>query len=286
VATRSTVTAETYSWAVARESKRFMVDPGSAVDLAAIDTASTDGAPGDKHETKTTFRELRHKLAELQERLYAESAQSLLVVLQAMDGGGKDGTIKHVFRGANPSGTRVSSFKVPTDEELAHDFLWRVHKAVPRKGEIVLFNRSHYEDVLVVRVHQLVPEEVWRPRYEQINAFEASLAAARTRVLKLFLHISKDEQADRFRRRLERPDKHWKFNRSDLDERALWGEYQQAYAEAIERTSTEHAPWYVVPADRKWYRNWAVSQIVLDALTDMAPRFPPAEDGLDDVVVT
>jgi PPK2 family polyphosphate:nucleotide phosphotransferase len=271
---------------VATESKRFLVEPGAHVDLAAIDTASTEGAPGDKDETTKTFRELRHKLAELQERLYAESEQALLVVLQAMDGGGKDGTIKHVFRGVNPAGTRVASFKVPTEEELAHDFLWRVHKATPRKGEIVLFNRSHYEDVLVVRVHDLVPEDVWRPRYEQINAFEESLGASGTRIVKLFLHISKDEQADRFRRRLERPDKHWKFNRSDLDERALWDDYQRAYAEAIERTSTTTAPWYVVPADRKWYRNWAVSQIVLDALTEMAPAFPPAEDGLDDVVVT
>jgi PPK2 family polyphosphate:nucleotide phosphotransferase len=271
---------------VARESKRWLVDPGAQVDLASIDTAATEGAPGDKAETKAVLPELRHRLAALQERLYAESAQSLLVVLQAMDGGGKDGTIKHVFRGVNPAGTRVAAFKVPTEEELAHDFLWRVHQDVPRAGEIVLFNRSHYEDVLVVRVRELVPEDVWRPRYDHINAFEANLAASGTRLVKLFLHISRDEQADRFRRRLERPDKHWKFNRGDLDERARWDGYQLAYAEAITRTSTDVAPWYVVPADRKWYRNWAVMQIVLDTLTDMDPQFPPAEDDLADVVVT
>jgi PPK2 family polyphosphate:nucleotide phosphotransferase len=208
----------------------------------------------------------------------------LLVVLQAMDGGGKDGTIKHVFRGMNPVGARVASFRVPSEEEASHDFLWRVHRHTPAGGEVVVFNRSHYEDVLVVRVHGLVPESVWRPRYRHINAFEEILAAAGTEVVKLFLHISKEEQADRFRARLSDPAKRWKFRRGDLDERKRWDDYQVAYAEAIERTSTVAAPWFVIPADHKWYRNWAVSRVVLETLEAMNPQYPHEED-LDGVVV-
>ncbi len=228
---------------------------------------------------------LNRRLAELQERLWAEQTRSLLIVLQAMDAGGKDGTIKHVFAGVNPQGTTVTSFKVPSEHERAHDFLWRVHKVVPGQGEIGIFNRSHYEDVLVVRVHGLVPAPTWRARYDHINGFEANLAAAGTRVVKLFLHISKGEQAERLQARLDDPTKRWKFRTGDLAERDLWDDYQAAFAEAIERTSTEVAPWFVVPADRKWYRNWAVSQIVLDELVDLDPRYPAPGPELDNVVV-
>jgi PPK2 family polyphosphate:nucleotide phosphotransferase len=268
------------------ERERWRVPPGGAPDLSARDPGDTSGAPGDRHATESTFAELSDRMLELQERLYAESARSLLVVLQAMDGGGKDGTIKHVFRGLNPQGVQVTSFKEPTPQELAHDFLWRVHRATPAHGLIGIFNRSHYEDVVVVRVHDLVPEEVWRARYGHIEDFEALLNGdARTRIVKLFLHISRDEQAERLRRRLERPDKRWKFRRCDLAERERWDEYMAAYEDAITRTSTEDAPWYVVPADHKWFRNWAVSRIVVETLAEMGPRYPAAED-LDGVVVT
>ncbi|MGH9265307.1 MAG: polyphosphate kinase 2 family protein [Acidimicrobiales bacterium] len=267
------------------ESVRWRVAPGSTVHLGKVDTRSTDGAPGDKAATEAAAKELYGRLAGLQERLYAEGERSLLVVLQALDAGGKDGTINHVFRGLNPAGSRVVSFKVPSEEERSHDFLWRVHAKVPAKGEVVVFNRSHYEDVLVVRVHGLVPEDVWRPRYESINHFEANLAAAGTRIVKLFLHISKEEQAERFQARLDDPTKHWKFRKGDLAERARWDDYLAAFEEALTRTSTAAAPWYVVPADRKWYRNWAVSRILLETLEDMDPQYPPGED-LAGVVIT
>jgi len=261
-----------------------LVAPGAPVDLSEIDPRSNAGAPGGEEETEARFPELWQRLAGWQERLWAERRQSLLIVLQAMDAGGKDGTIKHLFRGLNPAGSRVASFRAPTEVELAHDFLWRVHQVAPGRGESVVFNRSHYEDVLIVRVRSLVPEAVWRPRYGHIVHFEENLAAAGTRVVKIFLHISKEEQAERFRHRLEDPTKRWKFRRGDLDERRLWDDYQAAYSEAIARTSTEAAPWYIVPADRKWYRNWAIAHIVLETLEDMAPQYPPAED-LDGVVV-
>ncbi len=268
-----------------QQSERWRVHPGTTVSLVDIDTEATDGAPGGKQETSATFADLRGVAREAQERLWAERRQSLLIVLQAMDAGGKDGTLKHLFRGFNPVGTRVHSFRAPSEEELAHDFLWRVHRHTPAAGEVVVFNRSHYEDVLVVRVHSLVPEAVWRPRYGLINDFEASLTASGTRIVKLFLHISKEEQARRFKKRIEDPAKRWKFRRGDLDERELWDDYMAAYQEAFEQTSTAEAPWYVVPADRKWYRNWAVSQIVLDTLAEMKPEYPPAED-LEGVVIT
>jgi len=264
---------------------RWRVEPGTTVDLGKIDTRSTDGAPGDKGSTEAVMDDVLHDLQGLQERLYADGGQSLLVVLQAIDAGGKDGTIKHVFRGLNPAGCKVVSFKVPSEEELSHDFLWRVHDKAPGKGEVVVFNRSHYEDVLVVRVHGLVPEDVWRPRFDFINDFEANLAASGTRIVKLYLHISKEEQAERFQARIDDPSKQWKFRKGDLDERALWDDYMAAFEEAITRTSTDCAPWYVVPADRKWYRNWAVSRILVETLEDMDPRYPPAED-LTGVVIT
>jgi PPK2 family polyphosphate:nucleotide phosphotransferase len=266
------------------ERDRWRVEPGAGVDLAGIDTRSTEGTSG-KEETTASFDDLSERLAALQERLWAEHTRSLLVVLQAIDAGGKDGTVKHLFRGLNPAGARVVSFRAPTEDELDHDFLWRVHKHTPGRGDVVVFNRSHYEDVLVVRVHGYVPEAVWRPRYERINDFEANLAGAGTTVVKLFLHLSPEEQAERFRARIEDPAKRWKFRRADLDERARWDDYQAAFQEAIARTSTEAAPWYVVPADRKWYRNWAVSRILLETLEELDPRYPPGED-LAGVVVT
>jgi PPK2 family polyphosphate:nucleotide phosphotransferase len=270
---------------VSGDAARWRVKPGAKVELAEIDPRDTAGAPGDKEEAQGLLSEANERLAGLQERLYAEDGQSLLVVLQAMDAGGKDGTIKHVFNGVNPQGVQVTSFKAPTDEELAHDFLWRVHQRTPAKGTIGIFNRSHYEDVLVVRVHDLVPEKVWKGRYELINAFEAGLAAAGTRIVKLFLHISKDEQAERFRDRLEDPSKNWKFRTGDLKERERWGDYMDAFEEAIGRTSTAVAPWYVVPADRKWMRNWVVSRILIETLEDMDPKYPPPEEDLSGVVV-
>ena len=270
----------------AGDSERFAVPPGTGFSLAHRDPAAAEGAPGDKKATKRALGDLADRLGELQDRLYAESAQSLLVVLQAMDAGGKDGTVKHVFAGVNPQGVRVTSFKVPTAEELAHDFLWRIHAHAPRRGDIAIFNRSHYEDVLVARVHELVDESTWRRRYHHINHFEALLDDARTRVVKLFLHISREEQARRLQARLDDPSKRWKFNRGDLAERARWDDYLAAYEEAIARTSTEHAPWYVVPADRKWFRNWAVSRIVIEALEAMDPRYPAPAEDLDGIAVT
>ena len=269
-----------------RDSDRFIVSPGTPFKIADRDPADTAGAPGDKKATTKVLEELSERVAGLQERLYAESKQSLLVVLQAMDAGGKDGTVKHVFTGANPQGVRVTSFKQPTADELARDFLWRVHAAVPPHGYIGIFNRSHYEDVLIARVHELVEESVWRRRYRHINHFESLLHDAGTRVVKLFLHISPEEQAERLQKRLDDPEKRWKFQRGDLAERARWDEYQAAYEEAIARTSTEHAPWYVVPGDRKWFRNWAVSRIVIEALEDMDPQYPKPVADLDGITVT
>ena len=264
---------------------RFVIAPGTAFSLADRDPADTSGAPGDKKATRKALDGLTDQLLGLQDRLYAESQRTLLVVLQAMDAGGKDGTVKHVFRGTNPQGVRVTSFKQPTPEELAHDFLWRVHHAVPPHGYIGIFNRSHYEDVLVARVHRLVDESVVQGRYRHINHFETLLQDANTRVITLFLHISRDEQADRLRKRLDDPTKRWKFNPGDLAERARWDAYMAAYEEAIARTSTEDAPWYIVPADRKWYRNWAVSRIVIETLEEMNPRYPEPAEDLDGITV-
>lgn len=258
-------------------SERWRVTPGR-VDLGAIDPRATPGAPGDKAATVAASTHLVTELAGLQERLWAEQRQSLLVVLQAIDTGGKDGTIRHLFGGLDAASCRVASFRVPTPDELAHDFLWRIHRHTPGAGEVVVFNRSHYEDVLVVRVHELVEQDVWRRRYRLINDFETNLAAARTRVVKLFLHISREEQAERLQARIDDPAKRWKFRVGDLEERALWDDYQAAFTDAIAETSTDDAPWYVVPADRKWYRNWAVTNIVVDTLKSMDPQYPPGDD--------
>ena len=270
---------------MAKDRDRWLVRPGDKPDLLKLATDSTDGAPGDKEATQAAFPELWRRLHELQERLYAESAQSLLVVLQARDAGGKDGTIEHVFKGTNPQGVQVASFKVPTEEERDHDFLWRIHRHAPRHGDIAVFNRSHYEDVLVVRVHGLVPPKVWKARYEHIRAFERLLVDGGTTIVKLLLHISKDEQKARLQARLDDPAKHWKFNAGDLSERSKWKEYEKAFQDAIVETTADHAPWYVIPADRKWYRNWAVLRILIETLEAMDPRFPPNPEDLSGVVI-
>lgn len=265
--------------------KRYLVEPGKKVALAERDSAETGDFDGGKEKGLKAIQKLNVELQELQELLYAEGRHRVLVVLQAMDTGGKDGVIRRVFDGVNPQGVKVASFKVPTAEELAHDFLWRIHKSVPANGEIVIFNRSHYEDVLVVRVHNLVSKAVWSKRYEQINDFEKMLAENGTTILKFFLHISKDEQKERLQARLDDPTRHWKFSLGDLDERKLWDDYQQAYEDALNKTSTKHAPWYIVPADRKWYRDLVISTVLVETLKGLKMKFPEPKDNLDGVVI-
>ncbi|APZ91121.1 polyphosphate kinase 2 family protein [Fuerstiella marisgermanici] len=245
-----------------------------------IDEVSSRGKDfhDDRDEAEKEFYSLRNELIEWQRKLYAEGKQKLLVVLQAMDAGGKDGTIRHAFKGVNPQGVRVTSFKKPSELELAHDFLWRIHKAVPAKGMIGVFNRSHYEDVLVVRVHNIVPKSVWQPRYEVINQFEKHLVDSGTTILKFFLHISKKEQRERMQDRLDQPDKHWKFDVDDLNKRAQWDDYQLAFQDMLNNCTTEHAPWYLIPADQKWYRNLAIMRTMVDTLKEMNPQYPTSED--------
>lgn len=264
--------------------RNFTVEPGDAFRLKQRDPASTRGIDG-KQTGLSELGRMTRRLDELQEVLYAGGRHSLLVVLQAMDTGGKDGTIRHVFGPLNPQGVRVSSFKAPTAEELAHDFLWRIHAKTPRKGMIRIFNRSHYEDVLVVRVHNLAPKNEVARRYAQINAFEKHLTENGTVILKFFLHISRDEQKQRLQSRLDRADKHWKFSSADLAERSCWDHYRRAYEKALSECSTPWAPWHVIPANHKWYRNYAVARIVLETLEGMKLRYPPAEPGLDALVI-
>ncbi len=261
--------------------KQYRVKPGENVDLKDWDPAETKEFNGGKQEGLAAVASLVTELDTLQELLYAEHKHKVLIVLQAMDTGGKDGTIRRVFEGVNPQGVRVASFKVPTPDELDHDYLWRVHAQVPAKGEIVIFNRSHYEDVLVVRVHELVPPEVWKSRFEQINAFERMLTEEGTTVLKFFLHVSPVEQKKRLQARLKDESKHWKYNPGDLKERELWKQYMQAYEDVLSRTSTDCAPWYIVPADRKWYRDWVVANILVQVLKDLEMEYPPPLFDLD-----
>jgi PPK2 family polyphosphate:nucleotide phosphotransferase len=257
----------------------YRVSPGSRVDLAEHDASDRSAFPDiDKAAAKDELEELNERLGELQELFAANASHRLLIVLQAMDTGGKDGTIRNVFRGVNPVGVSVASFKVPSDAELARDYLWRVHREVPHDGQVTIFNRSHYEDVLIVRVHGLVDAERWRRRYDHINAFEQMLADEGTTILKFFLHISKDEQRERLQARLDDPHKRWKFRRGDLDERTRWDDYMRAYEEALSETSTEWAPWHVVPADRKWYRDLVVSSVIVDALEALDMDWPEPED--------
>jgi PPK2 family polyphosphate:nucleotide phosphotransferase len=254
------------------------VSPGSPSALRQRDTRATPGARSRKKAEKE-LDELERRLDRLQVRLMAEARRSLLVVLQGMDTSGKDGTIKHAFASLSPSATDVEAFKAPTDEELSHDFLWRIRKALPKPGRIGIFNRSHYEDVVVVRVKELVGRESWSARYDQINAFEREITEAGTTVLKLFLHISREEQRERLLARLDDPEKIWKFNPGDLDDRARWDDYQAAYEDALTRCSTVETPWFVIPADRKWYRDWAVTTLLVDTLERMNPQMP--EPGFD-----
>lgn len=259
--------------------KKLRVEPGSKLDLSERDPRRPIGVRG-RAEAEARTEELLRRLYELQYVLYAESKQSLLIVLQAMDAGGKDSTIRKVMGGLNPQGCRVTSFKKPSTLERSHDPLWRIHAATPRAGEIAIFNRSHYEDVLVVRVHDLVPKKVWSKRYRHINDFERMLSDSGTRIVKFFLHISKEEQRERFQDRLDDPNKHWKASEADFAERQYWDDYQKAFEVALQKCSTKHAPWYVIPADRKWYRNLAVAQVLVDTLEEMDPRFPePALDA-------
>ncbi|PPS42374.1 polyphosphate kinase 2 family protein [Chroococcidiopsis sp. TS-821] len=262
---------------------RYRVSPDERIRLADINPDACEHYKK-KKDVEHELEIQRKRLAVLQERLYAENKRSVLIVLQAMDTGGKDGTIKHVFRGINPQGCQVWSFKKPTDEELSHDFLWRYHRRAPRRGMITIFNRSHYEDVLIVRVKDLVPEQVWRQRYRVINEFEQMLTLDNIVIIKFFLHISKDEQRRRLESRLEDPDKRWKFSINDVNERQLWDKYQQAYEDAINNCSTAYAPWYVVPSNKKWYRNLVIARAIADTLEAMNPQYPAAEK-LENIVI-
>ncbi|MDB5072298.1 MAG: polyphosphate:nucleotide phosphotransferase, family [Candidatus Eremiobacteraeota bacterium] len=253
--------------------KKFFVEPGSKVRLNDVDPSFTG-----KHESADEAREAIAKdcdrLAHLQYRLYAENRRSLLVVLQAPDAAGKDGTVRHVFGSLNPQGATAHAFKVPTAEEAAHDFLWRAHKVTPARGSIAIFNRSYYEDVLVTRVHDLVPKDAIPKRFDRIAEFEKNLQQAGTQILKFYLHISADEQLRRFQQRLEDPNRQWKISESDYSERPYWNDYRKAYEDALEHTSTERSPWYVIPANHKWFRNLAVARIVTETLDEMDLQFP------------
>jgi PPK2 family polyphosphate:nucleotide phosphotransferase len=255
--------------------ERYRVKPGGKVDLSNVDSGEKtlfDGAG--KSDFEPQFRKLQDQLQHLQKLLYAQNKHKVLVVMQAMDTGGKDGCIKHVFSHIDPQGIHVRSFKKPSEEELAYDFLWRVHKQVPRRGQLVIFNRSHYEDIIAVRVKKLFPEEVWKRRQRHVVDFERMLVEEGTTIVKIFLHISKEEQKLRLESRLKNPVKHWKFNPDDLADRARWDDFMEAYEDVMSRTSTESAPWYVVPADRKWYRNLCVARIMLDTLSKLDMEFP------------
>jgi PPK2 family polyphosphate:nucleotide phosphotransferase len=251
---------------------KLMVKPGHSFRLKKVDPAETFGV-----EKEYAGEQVAHhvkKLQALHDLLYAEGKRALLIVLQGMDAAGKDGTIKHVMSGVNPQGCSVTSFKQPSPVELAHDFLWRVHAAVPAKGSIGIFNRSQYEDVLIARVHKLAPKKVWESRYEQINSFEKILTENGVHIVKFFLHIGSDEQKKRFEERLKDPEKNWKASAADFKERRYWDEYQEAYREALERCSTEYAPWYAIPSDHKWFRNYAVGEVVIQTLEGLKMKFP------------
>src|SRR5271169_6491413 len=262
--------------------KKFRVDPGAKLRLNKLDPAYK-GKHASEAEAKQETENYCQKLARQQTLLYAEHKHSILVVLQALDAGGKDGTINHVFSALNPQGARVAGFKQPTAAELAHDFLWRVHPHAPGRGQISIFNRSHYEDVLVTRVHKLIDKATWTRRYREICDFEALLVQSGTTILKFFLHISKEEQLARFAQRLEDPGRNWKISEADYTERALWDDYIEAFEDAIRATSTHEAPWYVVPSNAKWFRNLAVSQIIADAMADLDLAYPPPSVNLAEI---
>ncbi len=260
----------------------IQIPPGEKIRLADFDPDHT-GNYKDKDEAKAETEKNIERMAELQEILYAQGKHALLIILQAMDAAGKDGTIKQVMSGVNPQGCVVTSFKAPTPRELAHDFLWRVHQHAPPKGYLGIFNRSHYEDVLIVRVHNLVPEKIWRERYDHINHFEKLLADHGVTILKFFLHISKEEQKARMEKRIADKTKNWKFNAADLKERALWDDYMHAYDDAINKCNTPWAPWHIIPANKKWYRNLVISARIVEALESLDLRYPPAPEGIEKV---
>jgi PPK2 family polyphosphate:nucleotide phosphotransferase len=255
-------------------SRKLMVHPGKKVRLASYNPDATLGWQKGR-KAKESLEKAVAKLDDLQYLLYAERKHALLIVFQGLDASGKDGTIRHVMSGINPQGCRVTSFKEPSAEETAHDFLWRIHAAAPKIGDFGVFNRSHYEDVLVVRVHNLVPKDVWSQRYDQINEFEGILTANNVAILKFFLHISRDEQKKRFLQRLDDPKKQWKISEADFNERKYWDEYQKAYEAVLERCSTSHAPWFIIPANKKWFRNLAVSHVIVETLDRMRMKLPP-----------
>lgn len=266
--------------------EKYLVKPGSKVDLSNIDSDGRElYSKGGKEESLACYDKLQDELQHLQKLLYAQNKHRVLVVMQAMDTGGKDGCIKHVFSRIDPQGIHVRSFKKPSDEELARDFLWRVHEKVPRNGQLVIFNRSHYEDIIAVKVKNLFPEKVWKQRFRHIVEFERMLAEEGTTIVKIYLHISKDEQKARLESRLVNPDKHWKFNPDDLKDRALWDNFIETYEDLLGKTSTEHAPWYVVPANRKWYRNLIVARIMVDTLHKLGMDFPPIAWDPSSIVV-
>jgi PPK2 family polyphosphate:nucleotide phosphotransferase len=262
----------------------MLVKPGIKVSLKDIDPADSRSYKSAADAEEPLQKQL-DELIKLQNLLYAESRQALLIILQGMDTSGKDGTIRHVMSGLSPLGVQVTAFKAPTEEELGHDFLWRVHKAVPRKGYIGIFNRSHYEDVLVVRVHDLVPRKIWKQRYEQINQFEKMLVKNNVIILKFFLHISKGAQKERLQQRLQDPTRYWKFSLKDVEERKLWPDYRKAYEAALSRCSTKWAPWHIIPADHKWYRNLLVAETIVNTLRDLKMEYPPPSMDLAKISV-
>ncbi|MDI6694541.1 MAG: polyphosphate kinase 2 family protein [Anaerolineales bacterium] len=265
--------------------ERYRIKPGTRVKLSEWDADDHQGFEGEKEEGEEKSRALSRQLETLQELLYAEHKHKVLVVLQGMDTSGKDGVIRHVFEGVNPQGVRVANFKVPTPEELDHDYLWRIHKHTPGKGEIVIFNRSHYEDVLVVRVHELVPETIWKRRYQQINDFERLLAEEGTTILKFFLFISLEEQKKQLQERLDDPTKQWKFNPADVEERKRWPQYMRAYEDVISLTSTDWAPWYIVPSNRRWYRNLVIGSVLVATLRGLKMEYPKPKEDLSGIVI-
>ena len=260
--------------------------PAGPVDLSALDTRATPGFDGGKAAGKAALADLGARLSDLQERLHAEGvsggSRSLLLILQGMDTSGKGGVVRHVIGQVDPQGCEIASFKAPTREELAHDFLWRIRRRLPGPGKLGVFDRSHYEDVLVARVHEVVPGSTWSRRYASINRFEAQLAERDLRLVKVFLHLSKEEQRQRLLARLDNPAKHWKYNPHDVDERARWADYQAAYEAALERCNSDAAPWYRVPADRKWYRNWAIASLLVEQLEDMKLTWPTGDFDVEE----
>lgn len=265
--------------------KHYYVKPGTKVNLNEWNPNDQGGYEGSKEDAKNDLLSLNGKLEALQELLYAEHKHKLLIILQGMDTSGKDGVIRNVFEGVNPQGVKVASFKVPTSLELDHDYLWRIHQQIPGKGEIVIFNRSHYEDCLVVRVHGLVPVAVWKKRFQQIINFEKMLAEEGVTILKFYLHIDKEEQKQRLQARLDDPTKHWKFNIKDLEERTRWNEYIEAYEDVLSKTSSEYAPWVIVPANRKWYRNIVIASVIVNTLEELKMKYPEPPEGVNDIVI-